>query len=427
MGDSLITAQSLLDELQAFQLEQTLFEASPPGRVETLAYAGGEVQRLYNEYWTARQRQGHSLHELSYRACFKAELPEFFIRRLSEPGDRVLDPFMGRGTTPLQAALMGRIPCGNDVNPLSHTLLLPRLDPPRVWEIEERLASMEQELADPGPDADEPDLAPFYAPGTLGMLRALRHRFRDGAALGRLDRVEAWLCMVATNRLTGHSSGFFSGRTMPPNQAVSSETQRKLNARHGEAIPERDVFAVMHKKSRGLLRDVTDGTRSTLLSVREQACFLTGAADRMDALPDDSIQLTVTSPPFLNVIDYAKDNWLRCWFNDIDAEAIGEEITTTSKLERWCEIMGSCFRELHRVTRPGGWVVFEVGEVRGGKLLLEEPVLPLATSAGFEPIAVLVHEQDFTKTANCWGVDNNSKGTNTNRMVLCQKPGEVGA
>jgi hypothetical protein len=34
-----------------------------------------------------------------------------------------------------------------------------------------------------------------------------------------------------------------------------------------------------------------------------------------------------------------------------------------------------------------------------------------------------VHAQEFTKTANCWGVDNNSKGTNTNRIVVFRKPG----
>jgi len=34
----------------------------------------------------------------------------------------------------------------------------------------------------------------------------------------------------------------------------------------------------------------------------------------------------------------------------------------------------------------------------------------------------LVNSQQFTKTANCWGVTNNTRGTNTNRVVLLQKP-----
>jgi hypothetical protein len=32
-----------------------------------------------------------------------------------------------------------------------------------------------------------------------------------------------------------------------------------------------------------------------------------------------------------------------------------------------------------------------------------------------------VNQQDFTKTANCWGVGNNRRGTNTNRIVLAAR------
>ena len=60
---------------------------------------GREVPTYVNEFWTARQRQASSLQEISYRACFKPQLPRFFIERLTQPGDIVYDPFMGRGTT----------------------------------------------------------------------------------------------------------------------------------------------------------------------------------------------------------------------------------------------------------------------------------------------------------------------------------------
>ncbi len=65
-----------------------------------------EVPTFVNEFWTAKQRQASSLHEISYRACFKPQLPRFFIERLTQPGDVVYDPFMGRGTTVLEAALL---------------------------------------------------------------------------------------------------------------------------------------------------------------------------------------------------------------------------------------------------------------------------------------------------------------------------------
>ena len=80
------------------------------------------------------------------------------------------------------------------------------------------------------------------------------------------------------------------------------------------------------------------------------------------------------------------------------------------------------FIELARVLRPGGFVAFEVGEIRAGTLRLEEHVIPCSIDAGLEPRLVLINAQQFTKTAACWGVDNNAKGTNSNRIVLLQKP-----
>jgi hypothetical protein len=71
--------------------------------------------------------------------------------------------------------------------------------------------------------------------------------------------------------------------------------------------------------------------------------------------------------------------------------------------------------------RVGGHVAFEVGEVKGGKVRLEEAVLPIAAAAGFTPLAVMIHSQEFTKTANCWGIDNNKRGTNTNRIVVLRR------
>ena len=84
--------------------------------------------------------------------------------------------------------------------------------------------------------------------------------------------------------------------------------------------------------------------------------------------------------------------------------------------------MTAVFRELFRVLRPGGHVAFEVGEVRAGKARLEEAVLPCGLEAGLIPLLVVINDQKFTKTANCWGVDNNFKGTNTNRIVVFRKP-----
>ena len=206
---------------------------------------------------------------------------------------------------------------------------------------------------------------------------------------------------------------------MPPNQAVSVESQRKINAKRNQTPPRRAVVDLILKKSKQLLGDVTPAVRQTLGRVSPYARLLNTRAEATPQIVSDSVSLVVTSPPFLNVVDYAQDNWRRCWFVGIDPQSV--KLTVTRKLAAWAGAMAEVFRELHRVLTPGGHVAFEVGEVHGGKIKLEETVVPCGVAAGLEPVLVLINDQEFTKTANCWGVGNNDKGTNTNRVVVMRK------
>jgi hypothetical protein len=362
-----------------------------------------------NEFWTSRQRQAGRIHEISYRACFKAQLPGFFIEGLTEAGDTVHDPFMGRGTTPIQAAVLHRRAVGVDINPLSVLLTRPRLAPVTVGAIEARLGEIAEAGARPAPDPLDDDLLAFYHPETLARIKGLR---RWIAGREPVDAIDDWIRMVALNRLTGHSPGFFSVYTMPPNQAVSAASQRRINARRNQTPPVRDIFAIIAKKSQSLLADGVQG----VLPGADLRC---APAEHTPHIADASVDLVVTSPPFLDIVNYADDNWLRCWFAGIDPASV--PITMHPKVEAWTAFVREVFRELARVVRPGGHVAFEVGEVRNGKVLLERAVRDAVEGLPFAIDGVVVNLQDFTKTSNCWGVSNNEKGVNTNRIVLARR------
>ncbi len=370
------------------------------------------------EFWTSRQRQAKRIHEVSYRACFKPQLPRFFIERLTGEKDVVYDPFAGRGTTIVEAALLGRRVLANDINPLSDILIAPRLAPPTLREVTDRLEQIEWR---PDPRDADMDLSMFFHPDTLAELLALRRWLNARREQGEEDHVDRWIRMVATNRLTGHSSGFFSVYTLPPNQAVLPAEQKKINERRGQTPDYRNVAERIARKSRSLLSGLTPADRERLRRAREsfrQAC---GDAACDDFPPDGSVALTVTSPPFLDVVDYVKDNWLRCWFNGIDASEVAGRITVTPSLADWKAKMRDVLANLLRATRPGGWLAFEVGEVRGGKVALDEHVAELCLETGWDLFGCVVQRQSFTKTANIWGVANMRKGTNSQRIVLCRR------
>ena len=122
------------------------------------------------------------------------------------------------------------------------------------------------------------------------------------------------------------------------------------------------MVAIILRKSHQLLRHVNPEVRRTLASVADRAILLSSPADRLRELPDGSVSLVVTSPPFLDVVNYGADNWLLCWFVGIDPKAM--QLTIIPKLTDWGTAMEQALREIHRVLKPGGHVAFEVGEVR---------------------------------------------------------------
>ena len=239
-------------------LQQFVYEFSPDlfqhtqrstTDVEYLEIDEKRYPKYINEFWTSKQRQASSLHEVAYRACFKAQLPRFFIHLLTQEKDTVYDPFSGRGTTALEAALLGRNVIANDINPLSKILSAPRLNIPVNQDLEKRLSNI-QFVENAKADID---LSMFYHPKTETEIVSLREYLLEKRDSNREDEIDSWIRMVATNRLTGHSPGFFSVYTLPPNQAISPKRQEKINLKRNQRPEYRDTKKLILKKTKLLL------------------------------------------------------------------------------------------------------------------------------------------------------------------------------
>lgn len=378
---------------------------------------GLKVKRISGEFWTSKQRQACSIHEVSYRACFKPQLPNFFIKHFTSESDIVYDPFGGRGTTAIEAALLGRNIIQNDINPISTILSAGRLCAPQLQEISKRL----DEIPLDKKIKSDIDLSMFYEENTLREILNLRLYFLKKIEKGTFDTIDNWIRMVATNRLTGHSPGFFSVYTLPPNQATTQKRQIKINETRNQTPEYRNTKAIILKKSKQLLGDVDDSTRKKLQDAFKRSLFINESASNTNAIESNSVSLVVTSPPFLDIVQYKDDNWLRCWFNNIDTNEVGKKITMSKSVSDWSNVMLEVLKELKRVLKKNGVIAFEVGEIRNGKIKLDEIIAPLGVKAGLTCDQIIINSQVFTKTSNIWGVDNNSSGTNSNRIVLFKK------
>ncbi len=378
----------------------------------------GPVPRIYDEFWTAKQRQMHSLHYAnSYRASFKPELPDFFISRFTTPGDRVGDPFGGRGTTVLQASLLNRKGISNDVNPLSERLAYPKINPVSIQDISDRLDAID--LSAPVDLSREEDMSMFYHPDTYKELINLRNYLRKNR-----DDVDRFIEMTALSRLHGHSNGFFSAYSFPQ-ISIPKVNQFKINQTRGLPPDYREIKSRILKKAKTTLKS---GNIKELRHWARYHKLTTGDSRDLKEWESESVHLVVTSPPFLNQVDYVQDTWIETWFCDIPRTSVEGKIVQTPDLEKWSQFISDTLSDLHRVLVPGGHVAMEVGEVRhqGELLNLDEILVNLTCSRKynahqFRVKEIYVQSQQFTKLANCFKVENNKLGTNTNRIVLMEK------
>ena len=78
--------------------------------------------------WSFPKRGGWATHESSYRGNWAPQVPRNLIELYSKPGDFVLDPMVGSGTTLIECKLLNRNALGTDINPSAVKLAQSRLN-----------------------------------------------------------------------------------------------------------------------------------------------------------------------------------------------------------------------------------------------------------------------------------------------------------
>jgi DNA methylase len=402
--------------------------------------------------WKAQQRLwGHSFHPMcSYLASFPAALAHAFIARYSRRGDVVLDPFSGRGTTPLQACAEGRIGVGNDLNPFAHLLTASKVEaasrPAAMTRLTQlRLAWLADAdawtalalrvAADPaatqipaagsgapptsGGETVPAEVALAFHPETLGQLLLVRTTLRLD------DRTDRFLAAAITGILHGKSASYLS-ELMPNTFSMAPRYVRDFAARTDFASPRRDVFDGLALKVDRLFRQPGPATEGiALLGDARDVAPRVQAALRTRGRPDRA-RLVVTSPPYLRVVKYGYYNWLRTWFLGFDAKAIDATLDDAHHREPYLAFLRDVLAGMRDVLTDDAVVVLVIGDVetdrgrriRDGIGLAERAWEQAAEPEGYRLAGVALDDvAAVRKMTKLWG-DEAGRATKTDRILV---------
>jgi tRNA G10 N-methylase Trm11 len=320
-----------------------------------------------------------------------------------------MDPFGGRGTTTIEANLQGHHAIHNDVNPVSIFLAESRKEIPPTDKLIDKLNSLDLKSKVKESEEDK-DLLNFYHKDTLKEIKNLKKIFLEDKSPEM-----KYLMLTALSRLHGHSTGFFSIYTFPQ-VSISPEAQAKNNIKRNQIPEYREVKSRILNK---LSKDLKQALPPFYHEFSRHNLYTNHASNTMSSIQDSIVDLVVTSPPFLDKVDYVKDNWLKAWFLDYPQNHVPGMSMHTS-LKEWEKFIHSTLKEASRVMKKNGRFIMEVGEVKYGKEIvnLDEVIIRSSINTGMEWEVTYINSQKFTKLSNCWNVSNNTLGTNTNRCVV---------
>lgn len=241
-----------------------------------------------------------------YFTMFPLRFPLGILGRHAQPGNRVLDPFCGRGTTNLAARLLGLDTLGVDASPIAVAITASKLVSTTTNEILcEARRILSSTVQSQLPEGEFWEWA--YHPNVLQILCQFRESLLEdcstpprialrGIILGALHGPNQ---KTIASYLSNQSPRTYAPK---PNYATRFWKARELAPEY------RDILQVIERRARRYFGEQPLGTGTVRLADSRLPDSL---------LPADSDALydwVITSPPYYGMRTYVPDQWLRNWF-----------------------------------------------------------------------------------------------------------------
>jgi len=365
-------------------------------------------------------RWGHSLHSICSRTgSFPPNLAHYFISMYSEPSDKVLDLYSGKGTAPLEACMMGRIGIGNDLCPDAYVLTYAKTTVPEKEAFLNYLRQIEHRLDKPSISEIDENVKIYFSRDTLRQIVAVQEIANEDSSeeVYNRDRTKYDNSMFLKALMLGilHGrTGYSLSLPCPHSFAMAPNyVRRKIKRAPAKyARPKRDVIKCLRLKIERVFKDPIP------------AWFKKGKAYQCDAASlelNERVDLIITSPPYLDAHTYAWDNWLRLWFLGYDYRKVGRLLIETGSENKYLDHMEKSLRRMHELLKDNARCFIVVGDVNGhtpiayllADLIEENPDI------GFRVRRII--RDDIEHSRKYLYGDNNRSGISTDRILeLCK-------
>jgi hypothetical protein len=311
-------------------------------------YAAIDLELSWSEAELPERERTKHVHRLHpYLGKFVPQLAEVFLERYARRGRLVWDPFVGSGTTLVEANAFGARGAGCDVS--SFNCLLTRVktaayEPDALLADVVHLAGHESKHA--VREKTSPYLRRWFAPSALAELLSFR------AAVAQTAYPELWSVVLSraarSARRARHDDLDFP--RAPVTSEYSCHKHRKVCRPVGEAA----------KFLRRYVRDAAQRVQDYAVVRREtDSVVIHGDARELD--PPEPVDLVLTSPPYPGLIDYHEQHAYAFELLALerrDAAEIGKSV------DGYCEGVAAVLDRARRSLRPGARIVIVVNDRR---------------------------------------------------------------
>ncbi len=310
----------------------------------------------------------HPIHAIcSYMAMYPPSVPHRWILEFTERGDLVADPFCGRGTTPIQAAFLGRRFVAGDLNPLAIRIAQSKISASKtdVGDVHQRIEQLKsnfelREWESEAKEEEKGDIGNIFHWSIIAILLFLRN-----SLLNSTKDVDKFILGILLGSLHGNSPTYLSV-PMPNTFSMSPKYVERYVRDNDLERPnseDRDVFAILHTRCYTAYSNGFDEWE------REGKIEQIDARNFDELLDGEKVDLIVSSPPYLEVIKYGQYNWIKLWLLNEEAIDVDSKLDDTHKEAEYLQFMEEVSETMAKVINPKtGVLCWVIGDVKNQKL-----------------------------------------------------------